>query len=217
MRLSHGSRHSSPTTFEQRIPIFGQGFNLSHLAKNKDLRGGRGFELDQSRGHVIICSNTWACQLLAAQFSFARAFALYRTNHRSTVRGTRISPFFEYAFDQVYTKMPLCPDCTSSSLSAPLQVVKSSDILGSRSRTKTSNEHSIQQLNLSSLRQSATNCDLCALFLKLVEFQDALLPEIDPVEVQCHIYLKDYGDILSQEPGSTIDPEENLVLWFKGC
>lgn len=111
--------------------------------------------------------------------------------------------------------MPLCPGCTRSSLSTPLQVVKSSDIIESRSRTKTSNEHSIQQLNLSSLRQSASNCDLCALFLKLVEFQDALLPKIDPEEVRCLLYLKDYGDILCQDPGATIDPEENLVYGSK--
>jgi hypothetical protein len=111
--------------------------------------------------------------------------------------------------------MPLCKDCTISTQSAPLQVVKGSDIIESRSRTKTSNEHSIQQLNLSSLRQSATNCDLCALFLKLVEFQDALLPKIDPVEVRCLIYLKDYEDVLYQEPEATTDPEENLSYVLK--
>jgi hypothetical protein len=106
--------------------------------------------------------------------------------------------------------MCLCEDCTCLNLSTLFEAVRSSDIVQSQERVKTSNENHIQQLSLFSLRQSSKICDLCALLLKLVIFQDALLPKWDPTEALCKIFVIDYGDILSDKSGAMI-PLENFM------
>ncbi|PVH75299.1 HET-domain-containing protein [Cadophora sp. DSE1049] len=96
--------------------------------------------------------------------------------------------------------MPLCALCTKLDLPRVFQ------------DREPSNHVPIHGLALSSLRDSATSCDLCQLFLSLVDFQSSHFQGFDPSGLICRIYLMDYGSIHSHKDGRTVDPVKG-VFW----
>ncbi|CAL3972318.1 unnamed protein product [Diplocarpon coronariae] len=96
--------------------------------------------------------------------------------------------------------MPLCILCEKLNLSTVFR------------EREPSNFSPIHTLPLLSLRDSAESCDLCTLFLSLVDFQSLRLQHTDPSSLACRIYLMDYGAIHSHKDGSAVDPV-NGVWW----
>lgn len=96
--------------------------------------------------------------------------------------------------------MPLCTLCTKLDLPTVF------------TDRESSNFAPIYQLSLPSLRDSARSCDLCKLFLSLVDFQKYRFDDADPSILKVNIYLEDYGSIHSHKNGKEVDPVMG-VFW----